>query len=601
MDLDIYDEITPETALAVRKALTGAKPVALRINSPGGSVSDALAIYDALRNHKGTVTARVDGLAASAATLVMLAADEVVMAKHALLMVHDPWAMAVGNAGDMRKMGTALDKHRGEMVALYAERTGQSKAEVEDVMAAETWMNAEEAVEAGFAARVDDADARKPHLTAASLAYLRDITQRPEAKEARREAQVAALFDLFPNHPGISAMREDDTVMNQSVHQTRESIMAELGRDTTPTAHPRRDVGAFADNGNVVQDCMQDALQSRVGLAKLQEQQNPYKHHDLFDLARASLVDNGVGIASMGSKMQVVGAAFTNSTSDFGNLLQDTAEKSMLRGWDASGETFPQWTKKGSLGNFHTAQRVGMHGFPALPEVKEGAEYKHVTCSDRGAPIALATYGGIMNITRQAIINDDLSAFDAIPANLGRAASRTIGDLVYSVLTQNANMPDGKPLFHDDHGNIITTGAMEPSKLSEARHAMRMMRDSQGNVLNIEPAFVIVPAELEGTAMQVLRSTAVPGAETNSGIMNPANGLGDLVVEARLDADSTKDYYVMAAQGGDTIEVAYLDGVDQPYLEQQAGWTADGVSFKSRIDAGVAPLDYRGMIRCPGA
>lgn len=599
MELGIYDEITAETALVVRQALTGAKPVALRINSPGGSVSDALAIYDALRNHKGTVTARVDGLAASAATLIMLAADEVVMAKHALLMVHDPWAMAVGTAGDMRKMGTTLDKHRVEMVALYSERTGKSRAVIEDVMAAETWMNAEEAVEAGFATRVDDADARKPHLSAAALAYLGDITQRPEAKEARREAQVAALFDLYPNNPDIRALRAQGDKM--TVQQTRQAIMAELGKNTTPTEHPRRDVGAFADNGNVVRDCMRDVLQARVGVAKLQERQNPYKHHSLFELARASLVDNGVGIAEAGSKMQVVGMAFTNSTSDFGFLLQDTAEKSMLRGWEASGETYTQWTKKGELSNFHTAQRVGMNGFPALPQVKEGAEYKHVTCTDRGAPIALATYGGIMSITRQAIINDDLSAFDAIPANLGRAASRTIGDLVYAVLTQNAKMPDGKALFHADHGNLITSGAMSPSSLSEARHAMRMMRDGQGNVLNIEPGFVIVPAALEGTAMQVLRSTAVPGPETNSGIMNPANGLGELVVEARLDAHSAKDYYVMAAQGTDTVEVAYLDGVDQPYLEQQTGWTVDGVSFKARIDAGVAPLDYRGMIRCPGA
>lgn len=599
MDLDIYDEITAETALAVRKSLSGAKPVALRINSPGGSVSDALAIYDALSSHKGTVTARVDGLAASAATLIMLAADEVVMAKHALLMVHDPWAMAVGTAGDMRKMGTTLDKHRTEMVALYAERTGKSRAVIEDVMAAETWMNAEEAVEAGFATRVDDADASKPHLTAAALAYLGDITQRPEAKEARREAQVAALFNLYPNNPDISALRAKGEKM--TVQQTREAIMAELGRDTTPTDHPRRDVGAFASNGRIVQDCMKDALQARVGLAQMQERENPYKHHNLFDLARASLIDNGISVASMGSKMQVVGAAFTHSTGDFGRLLQDTAEKSMLRGWGASGETFERWTKKGSLSNFHTAQRVGINGVGALPQVREGAEYKHVTTDDRGAPIALATYGGLLSITRQAIINDDLSAFDAIPANLGRAASRTIGDLVYAVLTQNAKMPDGKALFHDDHGNLMDAAAFDPSSLSAARHAMRMMRDSQGQALNIAPGFVIVPAALEGHAMQVLRSTSVPGAETNSGIVNPVNNMGELIVEARLDADSNNNAYLAAAQGSDTIEVAYLDGVDQPYLEQQEGWSVDGVSFKSRIDAGVAPLDYRGMIKMPGA
>lgn len=599
MDLDIYDEITAETALAVRKSLSGAKPVALRINSPGGSVSDALAIYDALRSHKGTVTARVDGLAASAATLIMLAADEVVMAKHALLMVHDPWAMAVGTAGDMRKMGTTLDKHRAEMVALYAERTGKSRAVIEDVMAAETWMNAEEAVEAGFAARIDDGDARKPHMTAAALAYLRDITQRPEAKEAQRDAQVAALFDLYPNNPDIRALRAQGDKM--TVQQTREAIMAELGKNTTPTDHPRRDVGAFAGNGNIVKDCMTDALQARVGISALQDGQNPYKLHSLFDMARSALTDNGVSISGMGTKAQIVGAAFTHSTGDFGHLLANTAEKSMLTGWGTSPETFERWTKKGTLSNFHTAQRVGLNGVSALPEVREGAEYKHVSTDDRGAPIALATYGGLLSITRQAIINDDLSAFDAIPASLGRAAKRTIGDLVYAVLTQNGKMPDGKALFHGDHGNLLDAAAMSPAALNEARHAMRMMTDAQGQALNIAPGFLLVPAGLEGVAAQVLESTAIPGTDNNSGIANMAYQLAQLIVEPRLDADSPKDSYMTAAQGTDTVEVAYLDGVDQPYLEQQEGWSVDGVSFKSRIDAGVAPLDHRGLIKLPGA
>jgi len=97
--------------------------------------------------------------------------------------------------------------------------------------------------------------------------------------------------------------------------------------------------------------------------------------------------------------------------------------------------------------------------------------------------------------------------------------------------------------------------------------------------------------------MQVLRSTSVPGGESNSGIMNPVANMGEMVVESRLDQSNPDQWFVAAEQGADTIEVAYLDGQDTPYLEQQEGWSVDGVSFKVRIDAGVAPLDYRGLFR----
>lgn len=596
MQLYVYDVIDGAAAEQVRRQLgTGSQAVTVNINSPGGSVTDALAIYNALRSHQGTVTARVEGLAASAATLVMLAADEIVMAERALLMVHNPWVAAIGDAEEMRKTAEALDVHAEEMVQLYAERTGKERGEVEAIMAAETWMNAEEAVAAGFAHRIEGQQ-DKPRLTAAAMAYLTSITERPEALEARREQQVAALFDQLPDTDQIRQLRKDDTIMSQTPEQVRAAALDALGHGITPTDHPRRDTGAFASNGNIVKDCLTDALHARLGMAQLQEQANPYRHHSLFDMARAALVDKGVSITGAGSKMAVVGMAFTHSTSDFGHLLSDTAEKAMLRGWEYSGESFQRWCKKGALSNFHTATRAGMGGFPALPQVKEGAEYSYVSTDDRGAPIALATYGGLFNITRQAIINDDLSAFDEIPARMGRAASRTIGDLVYQILTSNPSF-QGKALFHSDRGNIGTTGAMSPDTLSAARYAMRTMTDSQGNALNINPAFVIVPAALEGTASQILTSTSVPGENMNSGISNPVGNMGELVVESRLDGANPNQWFVAAEQGADTIEVAYLDGQDAPYLEQQAGWTVDGTSFKARIDAGVAPLDFRGLFR----
>lgn len=609
MDLQIYDVIDATTAQKVKATVVGQMPVTVQINSPGGSVTDALAIYSILRKHPGRVTAIVDGLCASAATLIALAADEIVMAEHSLLMVHNPWTVASGDADQMRKTADTLDVASREMAALYTERTGLSAEKITAIMGAETWFNSYEAVDAGFAHRVDNAERSKPRLAATAMSFLASVVQTPIAatqclqrltgsRESHRQ-KLNALAGPFAGLERVQQLQASKEFMTYSVDQAREKLLMALGADTAPCNVPSPYTGfGHMSNGNIVRDGMVDALSARLGLAQAQDNRNPYRTMTLAEMARASLTERGVGVTSYGSKMQLVGAAFTHSTSDFGNVLMDVSGKAMLRGWEASGETFQRWTKKGSLSNFHTALRVGMSGFPALPQVPEGAEYKYVTCNDRGAPIALATYGGLFSITRQAIINDDLSAFSALPAHLGRSASRTIGDLVYSVLTTNAPFVDGKPLFSADHGNVDESGtSMSPAILGELRRKMRLQKDAFDTALNISPAFVIVPAGLESEALQVLNSTSVPGATTNSGIANPVSKMGQLIVESRLDRVATPYWYVAAEQGTDTIEVAYLDGVDTPYLEEQEGWTVDGVSLKVRIDAGVAPLDYRGLAR----
>lgn len=132
-----------------------AEEIDFHIHSPGGDVFDGLAIATAIRTHKAKTTAYVDGLAASAASFIAIAADEVVMAVGAELMVHDAWGAAVGNAADMAKMAIDLDKVSNNLASLYAERAGGTTEDWRAVMLDETWYNADEAVQAGLADRVD--------------------------------------------------------------------------------------------------------------------------------------------------------------------------------------------------------------------------------------------------------------------------------------------------------------------------------------------------------------------------------------------------------------------------------------------------------------
>lgn len=349
------------------------------------------------------------------------------------------------------------------------------------------------------------------------------------------------------------------------------------------------------------------ALSSRAGtLSKAEKDKdfsNNFRGYTLLELARAALKMNGVSTGGL-SKMELVGNAFTHTSGDFSSLLANVAEKSMLKGYDEAEETFQLWTARGEASDFKPISRVDLNSFPSLSKVIEGAEYTYGTVGDRGETIQLASYGKLFSISRQAIINDDLSAFTRIPQRMGRAAIRTVGDLVYAILTSNPNMSDGVALFHATHNNLLTAAGINTASVDAMRVAMGTQTDDSKNAhaLNIRMANVIVPMALGGTANVVANSEFEVGASNkNNTIPNSVRGTFDVISDARLDADSASSWYGTANSGShDTIEVSYLDGQDAPFLESKDGWNVDGAEFKVRIDAAVSPLDFRTLAKNPG-
>lgn len=155
----IYDEIgaygvSAKGFLAELGALPDATPLVLRLNSPGGSVFDAVAIYNALTRHTGTITVWIDGIAASAASYIAMAGDEVIMPENAFLIIHDPAGVVMDTAIDMRAMAEALDKIKGGLLQGYAAKSGRPQEEIAPLMAAETWLDAKDALDLGFADRI---------------------------------------------------------------------------------------------------------------------------------------------------------------------------------------------------------------------------------------------------------------------------------------------------------------------------------------------------------------------------------------------------------------------------------------------------------------
>ncbi|WP_441327372.1 ClpP-like prohead protease/major capsid protein fusion protein [Klebsiella pneumoniae] len=641
-EIYIYDEIgywgvTARQFVNDLKALGDITHINLHINSPGGDVFDGIAIFNALKHHGAAITVHIDGLAASMASVIAMVGNPVIMPENTMMMIHKPWGFAGGDANDMRDYAELLDKVESVLIPAYVAKTGKSSDEIAAMLEDETWMDGSECVELGFAdqvtpslqamaciqsKRIEDFE-KMPNNIRNMITPPRNSNQRdpqqpvnqPQAQHVATQpngadentirAQVIAeqkervnginnLFAMFGGkHSELQAQCVAD--MDCTVDQAKDKLLALLGKDASPSAKTTP-AHIHAGNGNFVADGIRQALMARAGFEG-QERDNVYNGMTLREYARMALTERGIGVSSY-NPMQMVGLALTHSNSDFGNILLDVANKSLLQGWDEAEETFDLWTKKGQLSDFKTAHRVGMGGFNSLRKVREGAEYKYVTTGDKGETIALATYGEIFSITRQAIINDDLNALTDVPMKMGMAAKGTIGDLVYAVLIDNPKLSDNKPLFHADHKNL-SSGAISVSSIDDARKLMRLQKEGERS-LNIRPAYMLVPVGLETLANQTIKSASVKGADINSGINNPIQNFAEVISEPRLDENNPNAWYLAAAKGRDTIEVAYLNGVDTPYIDQLEGFTTDGVATKVRIDAGVAPLDYRGLVKSSG-
>ncbi|NBN74768.1 MULTISPECIES: ClpP-like prohead protease/major capsid protein fusion protein [unclassified Proteus (in: enterobacteria)] len=630
VDIYIYDEIGGWGISARRFtedliSLGNLSHINLHIHSPGGEVFDGIAIYNQLKNHSATITVFIDGLAASMASVIAMVGDTVIMPKNAMMMIHKPWGVSWGDANDMREYADLLDKLENVLIPAYVAKTGKTTEEITAMLEQETWLDGDECVEHGFADKVIEPVKAMASLTSKRIEEFSSMpsaiknqikpknttspTQphptpvpapepQPSATYADEQTRLNGIKDLFAMFGG----RHNDLMItcladaSCSVEKAREQLLNTVAQQQNPEPSNKDNAHIYAGNGNIVGDSVRASVMARAGYQDY-EKDNAFNSMTLRELARASLTERGVGVATY-NPMQMIGMAFTHSTSDFGNILLDVANKAILLGWEENDETFEKWTKKGQLSDFKTAHRVGLGAFPSLRQVREGAEYKYVTLDDKGETIALATYGELFSITRQAIINDDMNMLTDVPMKFGRAAKATVGDLVYAVLIDNEKMSDKKALFSADHKNMIT-GGMDVETISAGRTAMRQQKEGE-RTLNIRPAFMLVPTTLETQAIQVVKSGSVKGADVNANIINPVRDLAEIIAEPRLDDASEKDWYMASRQGSDTIEVAYLNGIDVPYIDQLEGFTSDGVTTKVRIDAGVAPVDYRGLLKVTG-
>lgn len=376
-------------------------------------------------------------------------------------------------------------------------------------------------------------------------------------------------------------------------------ILALLATGAEPLGGAAR-VQAGPEQRDRTRAAMRNAIEARSGLAQY-DAANPYRGFTLAELARESLVQAGVSTAGM-SRMDVVGLAFTHSTSDFPGLLGDTSRAAVLRGYQEAEEQFDQFTRPVSVPDFKPTNLVGLGAFSDLLIVPEGGEYKQGTFSEQSQAMKIATYGRLFSITRQAIINDDLGVFNDVPRKMGQAAKRTIAKAVFDLINSNPVLADGNALFSAAHGNLLTGAAISTASVDAMRVAMAGQKDADGHRIRVPLQSLLTPIALGGLARMVRASQYEVAGNKNLTTPNIVQNTFEVIDDGRLDDASATAWYGIANPAFvDGIVVGYLDGNQTPYLEEQQGFTVDGVAWKVRLDAAPAIADYRGIYKNPGA
>lgn len=250
----IYDEIgwfgiMPEQFNKDFNAIKSST-IHIRINSPGGSVFDGTAIYNAIKQHKSHTIGHIDGLAASIASVIALAADEVRMAENAFLMIHEPFSIVIGTAQDMRDEADLLSKVAGTIAKTYANKTGKEEAEIKDIMAAETWMTAQEAIDNGFIDKIEETKDEKSDKSQSIMFDLSAYANVPDALKDRKEAHSARDIEHILRDAGVS--------VKQSKAILSEGYKEELRDVATPAVENLRDVGTKTDEAKPKIDALRD-------------------------------------------------------------------------------------------------------------------------------------------------------------------------------------------------------------------------------------------------------------------------------------------------------------------------------------------------------
>ena len=429
---------------------------------------------------------------------------------------------------------------------------------------------------------------------------------------SQERSRISQITTLCARHGVAQSVADKLIADGASLDAARSAILDALAGESDQNGRRSEPIAATArgtdQRAMQYREAMTTAIMHKLDpRTELTDEAREFRGMRLFDMARESVERSGVSTRGMHT-MDVAAHALGlragvgyHSTSDFPTILGNVANRTLRSAYAAFPKTFEKWARRGTISDFRPITRVAVSGAPELKKVVEGAEFTYGTMGATAEVIQLATYGRIISITRQALINDDLDALSRIPAAFGARAAQLEGDIVYAILMENPNMADGQPLFHASHGNLGTAATINETSVAAALKAFTQMKGVDGSAIRLLPRYLIVPAAgprlLEA---QKLLASVTPGKAAD---VNPFAGAFEIVTDPRLIPTSGQDPWFLAADPAmiDTVEYAYLEGQEGVYTETRNGFEVDGTEVKARHDFTAKAIDWRGLYKNPGA
>ena len=424
-----------------------------------------------------------------------------------------------------------------------------------------------------------------------------------QAQTAERE-RVATIYDLSGRLGLERGIAEDLITRGVVLDEARRIILdrvADEAEQKRTFAQVSTPLGGL-DERQTRREAVTSALLHRYSptLFPLNDPARDYRGMTLLELSREFLASAGVNVRGM-SRDEIATRAL-HSTSDFPEILAAVTNKTLRQAYEAYPQTFKPFCRQVQAADFRDITRVQLGEAPQLQKVNEAGEFKRGTIGEARERYRVETYGRVVGITRQTIINDDLDAFTRLPAMYGTAIATLESDVVWAILTANAAMGDGVALFHATHKNLASSGsALSTASIGEARASMAKQTGiDKKTVLNIRPTYLLVPVSLELAAEQLLAQNLTP-TKTADVVPQSIRSLA-VIAEPRLDTVSQTGWFLTASPAQiDTLEYAYLEGQQGAYIETRNGFDVDGVEIKCRLDFGAKAIDWRGLYKNPGA
>lgn len=423
-----------------------------------------------------------------------------------------------------------------------------------------------------------------------------DVIDAPEAVEAARRKAVRTICRTA----GMTAEQADELI-DAGADETAARAAAYEHMTARQPVRIRTTVGVDHTDPAAIRTRREEAIYARVAGVAPEPEAREFMDARLVDHARASLEVAGVSTRGM-----TADDIFTRAhgTTDFPELLTGVGRRILVSTYTAAESPLKQLARSTTLSDFRPVSKLKLSETGPLQKLSEHGEIKHTIRSEVKEAYALDTYASMFAITRQALVNDDLGAFNDWGAQAGRAAAETEANVLFSLLTANSGAgprmgEDNKTLFHADHGNIATgTEVGDPTDVAAfaaARVRMRRQKGLDGKTpINVTPKFLLVRPEDETDAERLLAK--IYAATTDDA--NPFTGKFVILVEPRMTG---KAWYLFADPAqAPVLEYAYLSGAPGPQIATQAGWNTLGMEFRVYLDFGAGAVDFRGAYRNAG-